>query len=112
MVLIGLFLLVAFLLAILVLCEILWIVGKTVWWLLELVDGTVSARRRASSLSRRNAMPVSARPGPPGTPPAPVGAGPTDPSGIWPKWNASHRRYKDQELALWQEQFDALKSRE
>ena len=29
---------------------------------------------------------------------------------IWPKWNASHRRYMARELSLWQEQFDALNS--
>ncbi|WP_181365116.1 hypothetical protein [Arthrobacter sp. HMWF013] len=33
------------------------------------------------------------------------------PSDIWPKWTPAHRRYVDEELALWQEQFDALSSR-
>ena len=31
-------------------------------------------------------------------------------SDIWPKWDASHRRYMERELSLWQEQFDALNS--
>lgn len=31
-------------------------------------------------------------------------------SDIWPKWNASHRRYMARELSLWQEQFNALNS--
>jgi hypothetical protein len=31
---------------------------------------------------------------------------------IWPKWTPAHRRYVDEELALWQQQFDALSSRQ
>jgi hypothetical protein len=41
--------------------------------------------------------------------PRPVQA-PSQPE-IWPKWTPAHRRYVDEELALWQEQFDALNSR-
>jgi len=35
-----------------------------------------------------------------------------DASDIWPKWTPSHRQYMDREQSVWQEQFDALNSRE
>jgi len=31
-------------------------------------------------------------------------------SEIWPKWTPARRRSVDEELTLWQEQFDALSS--
>lgn len=40
--------------------------------------------------------------------PTPVPAQAT--SDIWPKWSASHRRYMDDDLTHWQEEFDALDS--
>lgn len=81
---IGLLLWIAFLLAALVLASILWALSSLAFWITGLKPRT-SPKIVTSA-------------------PAPAS------SDIWPKWTPAHRRYVDEELALWQEQFDALSS--
>ncbi len=95
---IGLLLYIAFLLVAFVLSGIIWGLCSLILWLMELKPR--STRRKPPASSRRNVPPVRDR------------AEAQVASDIWPKWTASHRRYMDHELSLWQEQFDALSSRE
>lgn len=86
------------------------------WGIYGLIIGlthvTALATRRKSRPKAPRKTPVSPKrkvpPAPDRAPrPAPAPASPD----IWPKWTPAHRRYVDEELALWQEQFDALNSR-
>lgn len=95
---IGLLLWIAFLLAALLLCCIIWVLCKQILWLMKLKPG-LTGRKPAVS-SKRNEPRVPAR------------AEPQIASDIWPKWTASRRRYMDGELSFWQKQFDALNSRD
>lgn len=97
---IGLLLWIAFLFAVLVLCGVAWVLGSSVTGVLEL----------AGRYRRRSQQAVGPPPRP--APPAPAKSRTSDSSNIWPKWTPSHRLYKNYELALWQEQFDALNGRE
>lgn len=94
---IGLLLLIALVLVAMVLC---WTIAGLSRLLLRLMD--VKPRltdRNPAANSRRNVTAVQPRALPPAT------------SDIWPKWTESYRQYMDRELFLWQEQFDALNSR-
>lgn len=93
---IGLLLWIAVLFVVVVVGGVFWAAGKTLWWFLDSPDRTDHGQAKAVS------------PKPQATPPARQDT--RDTSGIWPKWTPSHRLYKDYELALWQEQFDALNS--
>lgn len=120
---IGLLLWIAFLFAVVVLCGVAWVLGSSVLGVLELAGRHRKRSQQAVGRPRRPAppAPVVSRPR---TAPAPHRPAPPKPaaappaqshshsqSDIWPKWTPSHRLYKDYELALWQEQFDALNSR-
>ncbi|GAB5080796.1 hypothetical protein [Arthrobacter sp. AD-310] len=120
---IGLLLWIAFLFAVVVLCGVAWVLGSSVLGVLELVGRHGKRSRQAVGRPPRQAppAPVNSRPR---TAPSPTRRTPStaatappaqshsnSQSDIWPKWTPSHRLYKDYELALWQEQFDALNSR-
>ncbi|WP_171027158.1 hypothetical protein [Pseudarthrobacter sp. NamB4] len=118
---IGLLLWIAFLAGVMLICGTIWALGKTVWWSLDLpdkLDNSQAVRSRAQTpppplRPQPHKAPVPERPGPPPkAPPPPVRPDSYDSSDIWPKWTPAHRQYKARELAIWQEQFDALKSRE
>ncbi|GAC1502558.1 MAG: hypothetical protein NVS2B15_25150 [Pseudarthrobacter sp.] len=102
---IGLVLWIVFLIVAFVLCATIWGLSNVVLWLLGLKPRLLGPQAAASP--RRVPPPVSvpARNGPR----VPVRAGPpqVEPE-IWPKWTASRKQYVDRELALWQQQFDAL----
>ena len=102
---IGLVLWIAFLIVAFVLSATIWGLSNVMLWLLGLKPRLTGPHAAASP--RRNEPPVRVpvRNGPR----IPVQAGPpqVEPE-IWPKWTASRRQYMDQELALWQQQFDAL----
>ena len=120
---IGLLLWIAFLFAIVVLCGVAWVLGSSVLGVLELAGRRRKRSRQAVARPRRQAppAPVNSRPRTATSPtrrtPSAAAAAPPaqshshSQSDIWPKWTPSHRLYKDYELALWQEQFDALNSR-
>jgi hypothetical protein len=103
---IGFLLWIAFLLAALLLCCIIWVLCKQILWLMKFKPG-LTGRRPAVS-SKRNEPRVSAR----AEPRVHARAEPQIAPDIWPKWTASHKRYMDGELSSWQKQFDALNSRE
>lgn len=119
---IGLLLWIAVLFVVFVLCGSLWVLSRIITWLMDLAPG-ISGRRAPLTATPSpawvSAGPVRAVParaqahGPaPSHGPAPARAtshsqGSPD---LWPKWTPSHRRYKDEELSLWQDQFDALAS--
>ena len=113
---IGFLLYIALLLAVLVLAGIAWALSSLGLWVLGLKprpsQKKVATVRRAPPQVRRS-VPDQALPS--ATPQvqarAPRVAEAPASSDIWPKWTPAHRRYADQELALWQEQFDALNSR-
>lgn len=116
LVFIGLILWIAFLLAVFVICGIVWGLSHLALGILSLVERP--GQKRAAAV-RRNPPQVQ-RPIPHRVPPravapvrnvAPRPAPAPAPSDIWPKWTPAHRRYVDEELALWQKQFDALNSR-
>ena len=123
---IGLLLWIGFLFAVLVLCGIVWVFCQLVSGILYVIappkQKKIASVRpvpprvqprgpdRASLRATPRAVP---RPAPPvrnvaSRPPQAQAPAPSD---IWPKWTPAHRRYVDEELALWQEQFDALSSR-
>lgn len=105
---------IAFLLALLLLSGIVWALCNLALGISYLIHGPSQEKRAPAA---RPAPPQVQRrpPAPPAIPPAP---GRTQQrqvqskasSEIWPKWTPAHRRYVDEELALWQEQFDALLS--
>jgi hypothetical protein len=112
---IGLLLWIAFLLAVLVLSGIVWVLCQLAIGILNVIERprqkkVASVRRDPPRVQRpvpapappRTASPVRDRAPRPAPAPAPASAD------IWPKWTPAHRRYADEELALWQEQFDAL----
>ena len=110
---IGLLLWIAFLFAVLVISGILWVFCQLVLGILILIarprqKKVTSARRDPARVQRPVPAPAPPRAAPPvrdrAPRPAPAPASPD----IWPKWTPAHRRYVDEELALWQEQFDAL----
>jgi len=85
-----------------------WVLGNLVLWLSELKPRLTGRKSRPKSppkaaASAKRKIPRS---------PAPAATEAQDASDIWPKWTASRRRDADRERALWQEQFDALNSRE
>lgn len=120
---IGLLLWIAFLFAVVVLCGAAWVLGSSVLGVLELAG---RHRKRSQQVvgtpprpappvpvrSRPRTAPAPSRPAPPKAAAAPPAQSRNRDSEIWPKWTPSHRLYKNYELALWQEQFDALNSRE
>lgn len=111
---IGLLLWISFLLAVMVLCGIVWAVSTVALWLMD------PKPRLNKRKGRPNAPPPKPAVGPapavgttrsaPGVPKRPAAEAQVA-SEIWPKWNVSHRRDVDREKSLWQEQFDALNSR-
>lgn len=116
LVFIGLILWIAFLLAVFVICGIVWGLSHLALGILSLVE---RPGQKEAAAVRRNPPQVQ-RPIPHRVPPravapvrnvAPQPAKAQAPSDIWPKWTPAHRRYVDEELALWQKQFDALNSR-
>ena len=121
----GLALWVAFLLAMLVLSGIVWAVCNLCLGIAYLVElpgrkkrkaaGTTGApakvQRRAPALApARAAQPARERPQPPSQNRRQRPAQALAASEIWPKWTPARRRSVDEELTLWQEQFDALSS--
>jgi hypothetical protein len=119
--LIGVLLWIAFLSAVFVICGALWLVASSVSGILDLAARHKKRKRPVGRPAPRT-VPRAAAPAPPrrtpATTPPPVPARRTPPADprtltdIWPKWTPSHRLYKNYELALWQEQFDALVARE
>ena len=93
----GFLLWIAFLLAVMVLSGVVWALSTLGLWILELM--APPEQKKVASV-RRAPPPVQSRVSHPAQAPAS--------SDIWPKWTPAHRRYADEELALWQEQFDAL----
>lgn len=113
---IGLLLWIAFLFAALVLCGIVWALCHLALGILSVIERPrqkkiAGVRRDPPQLQRRVPVRVPPRAAPPVRDRAPRPAQAPTPSDIWPKWTPAHRRYVDEELALWQEQFDALNSR-
>lgn len=94
---IGFVLWIAFLIVAFVLFATIWGLSNVILRLLGLKPRLTGPQAAASP--RRNQPPV----------PVPVQARPpqVEPD-IWPKWTPSRRLYMDRELALWQQQFDAL----
>ncbi|WP_457966127.1 hypothetical protein M1E17_06045 [Arthrobacter sp. D1-29] len=111
----GWLLYVAFLLGVLVLACIVWCVCKLALWLMDLPRLTgptpaVGPRPKVPPVPRKpKAAPLPQRAK---VPQVPRRAAAEVTSDIWPKWTAARRQYMDRELSLWQEQFDALSSRE
>lgn len=119
---IGLLLWIAFLFAVFVVAGIVWAFCQLVLGILSVVEGpkrknVASVRRNPPPVQRRIPDRAPPRAAPRAAPPVrkiaprPPQAHAPAPSDIWPKWTPAHRRYVDEELALWQEQFDALSSR-
>jgi hypothetical protein len=113
---IGLLLWIAFLFAVVVLSGIVWTLCQVALGILGVIQRpgqdkrNLVARANATPGQRRVPAPTPPRAAPPAPSRAPLPAPARSPSEIWPKWTAAHRRYVDEELALWQEQFDALTS--
>ena len=112
----GFLLYIALLLAVLVLAGIVWALSHLGLWILGLrprpsQKKVASVRPAPPQVRRRVPAPAPPRAVPQVQARAPRAAEVPAPSDIWPKWTPAHRRYVDQELALWQEQFDALNSR-
>ncbi|UZX02239.1 hypothetical protein F8G81_06130 [Arthrobacter sp. CDRTa11] len=112
----GWLLYVAFLLGVLVLAGIVWCVCKLALWLMDPKlwlagpQPAVGSRPKAAPVPRRpKAAPLPQRAK---VPQIPHRAAAEVTSDIWPKWTPARRQYMDRELSLWQEQFDALNSRE
>lgn len=113
---IGLLLWIGVLLGALVLVGILWAAFGLVVGLANLAHLVIRGKSRPSVQRKTAAGPnrnVHLAPPPPQATRAPCPAEPDRKSAseIWPKWNASHRRYVAGEKSHWQEQFDALNSR-
>lgn len=115
---IGLLLWIAFLFAVLVLSGIVWAVCQLALGIMGVLERPGQTKRKGAAV-RGAPAPVQRR-APVHAPPhaAPqVRDRPTGPAQaqasleIWPKWTPAHRRYVDEELAIWQEQFDRLASR-
>ena len=113
---IGFLLYIAVLLAVLVLASIVWALASLGLWILGLKPRprqkkVASVRQSPPQVRRRVPVPAPPRTAPQVQSKAPRAADVPHTSDIWPKSTPAHRRYVDQELALWQEQFDALNSR-
>lgn len=93
----GILLWIAVLLAVLVLCGIVWLFCRTMVWLTGLTH--LVTHPNVAVASRQN------------IPPVPKPALRVATPDLIPKWNAAHRRYVDRDMADWQQQFDALNSR-
>lgn len=93
----GILLWVAVLLAVMILCGIIWIFCQTMLWLMGLTN---LATRRIKAATPKRTLPPARKPATREITPD-----------IMPKWNAARRRYVDRDLADWQERFDALNSR-
>lgn len=111
---IGIFLWIAVLIVVLTFCGLIWATGKTLSWFLDPADRRSRQKKklagsRPPTTTLRAAAPAQIKP--PKAPTPPVRPETRASSEIWPKWTPSHRLYKDYELALWQEQFDALNTR-
>jgi hypothetical protein len=102
---IGLVLWIVFLLVAFVLSGTIWVLGNLILWMLGLKPRRTRPNAAVSPRRTQPPVPVPAR----NRPRVPAQAGPpqVEPD-IWPKWTASRRQYMDGELALWQQQFDAL----
>lgn len=113
----GILLWVGLLLAALVFFGVIWVIGQTVIWAVQLVS-LLTRPDNSLAASNRNVRPAPNPAAPPRdvppsrTPPAPKPAARQVTPDIVPKWNAAHRRYVNRDLADWQEQFEALNSRE
>jgi len=116
----GFLLYIGFLLAVLVLAGIVWSLSHLGLGVTALIERAgqkkaITPKRNPPQVQRtvpRTAPPRAAPPVQAKTQPAPSPAPQQTPaSDIWPKWTPSRRNYVDNELALWQEQFDALASR-
>lgn len=105
----GILLWIAVLLAVMVLCGIIWLFCQMMLWVMDLTQ-MVTHRHKATA-ARRN-LPSARTPAASkrNVTPAPKPAAREITPDIIPKWNAGHRRYVDRDLADWQEQFDALDS--
>lgn len=113
---IGLLLWITFLLAVFVLIGIVWALSHLALGILNVLapprqNGVAGVRRTPPQIQRLVPDRVPSRSAPPVRDRAPRPAQVPAPSDIWPKWTPAHRRYVDEELALWQEQFDNLSSR-
>jgi hypothetical protein len=119
---IGLLLWIAFLFAVLVISSIVWVFCHLVLWILNVISPprptkVASVRRVPTRVQPHGPDRAPPRAVPRAAPPVskvaprPLQAQAPAPSDIWPKWTPAHRRYVHEELALWQEQFDALSSR-
>jgi len=112
---IGFLVYIAVLLAVMVLTAILWALSSLALWITGLKPrpsqkNVASARRDPPRVQRPVPAQAPPRAATPVRDPALRPAQAPAPSDIWPKWTPAHRRYVDEELALWQEQFDALNS--
>jgi hypothetical protein len=112
----GFLLYIALLLAVLVLAGIFWALSRLGLWVLGLrprpgQKKIASGSQSPPQVQRRVPAPATPRAAPQVQTRAPRAADVPASPDIWPKWTPAHRRYVDQELALWQEQFDALNSR-
>lgn len=111
---IGLLLWIAFVFALMVLCGIVWVVCNVALWLLGVKPRLTQGNSRPNGPPRPSVGSARAA-GPTRSVPlttTPSAAKAQAVAEIWPKWNASHRRYVDQQKSLWQEQFDSLNNRE
>ncbi len=113
---IGLLLWIGVLLGALVLVGILWAAFGLAVGLANLAHLVIGGKSRPSGQRKTAAGPkrnVHRAPRPPQVTraPGPAESGSKAASEIWPKWNASHRRYVEGEKSHWQEQFDALNYR-
>lgn len=111
----GFLLYIGFLLALLVLAGAVWALsnlGLGITTLIQRAGQKNVARSGRKQPQVRRPVPNRAPPraAPPVQDRAPQPAQTPAPSDIWPKWAPSRRRYVDDELARWQEQFDALNS--
>jgi hypothetical protein len=112
---IGLLLWIAFLFAVLVLSGIVWAVCQLALGIMGVLERPGQTKGKGAGVRlapAQRCVPVHAPPhaAPPvrdRTRPAQAQAS----AEIWPKWTPAHRRYVDEELAIWQEQFDRLASR-
>lgn len=96
---IGLLLWIAFLFIAFVLSGVLWVLCRFILGFVGMLDQAARRQRSVPATPRRNV--------PPPQQPAPSQAT----FEITPKWTAARRHYVDWELAVWQEQFDALSTR-
>ncbi|MEO8283956.1 MAG: hypothetical protein ABI568_11215 [Pseudarthrobacter sp.] len=104
---IGLVLWIAFLIVAFVLSGTIWVLRNLILALLGLKPRLTGPQSAASPRRNQPPVPVPGR----NKPRVPFQAGsPQLEPDIWPKWTASRREYMDRELALWQQQFDALAS--